>query len=204
MEKLSLLQKIKHQHEQTTSPVLRFPVHYKNKYSYPSSAQGAALKLPTQAEIGQTVIHAFQKATSYLEQVGIMNDLRKKQLHGMINLNNRARTLFEDQGILDHFSQEASDEDNDSTVDGSETSQENDDEDDFDTIRYHIGSDSSELTFQTVRVCDHVSPHLLSSYFKVRIGNKNKFIHKSTASWILTEQNQKLSADRTRRVTEAK
>ena len=34
IEKLSLLQKIKNQHEQTTSPILRFPTHHKNKHTH--------------------------------------------------------------------------------------------------------------------------------------------------------------------------
>jgi hypothetical protein len=205
VEKLSLLQKIKHQHEQTTSPVLRFPTHHKNKHSSLSSDQNAHMKLPTETEIEQTVVRAFHKATDYLQQVGIMNDLRKNKLHGMINLNDHARALFEDKGILDHFSQEISDDDDsDYEVHESESFQEGDDDSDFDTIRYYDDPDSSQPTFRTIRVCDHVPAHLLPSYFKVRINDNNKFIHKSTACWVLTEQNQKLSADRTRRVTQAK
>jgi hypothetical protein len=134
-----------------------------------------------------------------------MKDLRKNKLHGMINLNDHARALFEDQGILDHFSQEISDDDdNDNEVYESESFQESDDDSDFDTIRYYDDPDSSQPTFRTIRVRDHVPPHLLPSYFKVRINDNNKFIHKSTACWVLTEQNQKLSADRTQRVTQAK
>ena len=163
------------------------------------------MKLPTETEIEQTVVRAFHKATDYLEQVGIMNDLRKNKLHGMINLNDHARALFEDQGILDHFSQEISDDDDsDYEVHESESFQKGDDDSDFDTIRYYDDPDFSQPTFRTIRVCDHVPAHLLPSYFKVRINDNNKFIHKSTACWVLTEQNQKLSADRTRRVTQAK
>jgi len=205
IEKLSLLQKIKHQHEQTTSPVLRFPTHHKNKHFHLSSDHNSFMKLPTLTEIEQTVVQAFHKAAEYLEQVGIMNDLRKHKLRGMVNLNNHARALFEDQGILDLFSQEVNDDtDDNSEVYESKADQENDDDNGFDTIQYCTDPNSLEPTFRTIRVCDQVPPHLLPSYFKVRINDKDKFIHKSTACWILTEPNQKLSADRTRRVTQAK
>ena len=187
IEKLSLFQKIKNQHEQVASPILRFPVHHKNKHNHLLSGETSRMKLPTRAEIEQTVVRAFDRATYYLEQVGVMAVLSKNKSYDIVSFNNYARVLFEDKGILDDFFQE------------------NDDDDDVISIfRYHDDPDSLQSIFRTIRVCDNVPPHLLRSYFKVRINHRDKFIHKSTACWILTEQNQKLSADRTQRVTQAK
>jgi len=112
--------------------------------------------------------------------------LSKNKLYDIVSLNNHARVSFDDIGILDNFFQE------------------NDDDDVISILRSHDDRDSSQPTFRTVRVCDNISPHLLQSYFKVRINQNDKFIHKSTACWILTEQNQKLLADRTQRVTQTK
>ncbi|CAF3024631.1 unnamed protein product [Rotaria sp. Silwood2] len=196
---------IKNQHEQVTSPILRFPVRHKNKHDYLSSGQTPRMKLPTQVEIEQTVVRAFDKATNYLEQVGVMTVLSKNKLYDIVGLNNYARVLFEDKQILDIFSQEnADDDDDDWEVYGSEADNENDDDDVISILRYHDDPDSLQPTFRTIRVCDNVPSHLLQSYFKVRINDKDKLIHKSTACWILTEQNRKLSADRTQRVTQAK
>jgi hypothetical protein len=93
----------------------------------------------------------------------------------LLTLSYYAKALFEDRAILDEFYQEVNDDAN-----------------------------VSEATLRTTRVCDSVPAHLSQSYFKVRINDKYKFIHKSTACWVLTEQNQKLSPDRTRRVTQTK
>jgi hypothetical protein len=199
IEKLTLFQKIKNQHEQAISPILRFPVHHKNKYSHSSSGQMSRMKLPTRTEVEQTVVRAFNKATDYLEQVGVMEILSKNKLYDIVGLNDYARVLFDDKGILDNFSQE----NDDWEIYESEPDNESDDDDIISILRYQDDPDSLQLTFRTIRVCDNVPPHLLQSYFKVRINHKDKFIHKSTACWILTEQNRKLSADRTKRVTQA-
>ena len=111
--------------------------------------------------------------------------------------------LFDDKGIFDNFSQENDDDDDDWQICEAEADNESDDDDIISILQHHDDLDSLQPTFHTVRVCDNVPPHLLQSNFKVRINHKDKFIHKSTACWILTEQNRKLSSDRTRRVTEA-
>ena len=127
-EKLSLFQKIRNQHEQVPSRVLCFPIHHKNRQSHSFSDQGSTMKLPTLIEIEQTVVKAFNQAKNYLEQVGIMKILSKHKLHDMVALNDHARVLFEEKGILDHFSQEnGDDDDDDCQIDESET---NDDEND--------------------------------------------------------------------------
>ena len=203
IEKLSLFQKIKNQHGQVTPPILRFPVHHKNKHDHLSSGQTSRMRLPTQAEIEQTVVQAFYKATDYLEQVGVMVVLSTNKLYDIIALNNYARVLFDDKGIFNNFSQENDDDDDDWQICEAEADNESDDDDIISILQHHDDPDSLQPTFHTVRVCDNVPPHLLQPYFRVRINHKDKFIHKSTACWILTEQNRKLSSDRTRRVTQA-
>lgn len=204
-DKLSLFQKIRNQHEQIPSGTLRFPMHHKNKQSH-SFPGPSNMKIPTQTEIEQTVVRAFSKATDYLEQVGVMKILSRNKLYDMVGLNDYARVLFEEKGILDHFSQEnGDDEDDECPIDGSDANHDDDDDDDvFNVLRYPDDQCTSQPTIRTIRVCDSVPPHLFQSYFKVRINSKEKFIHKSTACWVLTEQNRKLSADRTKRVTQTK
>ena len=71
------------------------------------------MKLPTRVEIEQTVVRAFGNAKDHLEQVGLMAVLRRNKLGGIIAANNYARTLFDDKEILDFFSQENGDDDDD-------------------------------------------------------------------------------------------
>ena len=59
-------------------------------------------------------------------------------------------------------------------------------------------------TFKGMRVHDKSRPHLANSFFKIRINGVRKYVHKQTACYILSEQKQTLSSDRTKRVTQAK
>ena len=203
IDKLTLFQRIKTQHEQASSLMLRFPLHHKNSHASPSVNLHDQLKLPTRSEIESTVIRAFDKAKDYLEQVGIMPDLRKDGLDDVLALNNFARTLFAEKGILDFFSEENFDNDEDDD-EWRAPIMEDDEGDDFHVLHCDEDAASARSTFRTMRVRDQVPDHLLSSYFKVRINEKDKLVHKSTATWVLTDENRKISADRTRRVTEAK
>jgi hypothetical protein len=57
-----------------------------------------------------------------------------------------------------------------------------------------------EKSVDGVRLVDRVNSETASCYFKVRIEGKEKFLHKQTACWLLTEEKHSLSADRVMRV----
>ena len=61
-------------------------------------------------------------------------------------------------------------------------------------------SASGKSQFHGMRVFDTIPSPLLNSYFSVQIDGKKKYIHKQTACWLLTDSNNRLSADRLRRV----
>ena len=54
--------------------------------------------------------------------------------------------------------------------------------------------------FPGIRIFDSIDSSKSSSYFKVQIDGKEKFMHKQTACWLFTEEKTALSADRLRRV----
>jgi len=45
-----------------------------------------------------------------------------------------------------------------------------------------------------------INPDLANSYFKVKINDTTKFLHKQSAAWLLTDKNDRLSTDRLSRV----
>jgi hypothetical protein len=49
-----------------------------------------------------------------------------------------------------------------------------------------------------MKVYNKVSTKSKDSYFEVLINGKVKFIHKQTACWVLTKEENKISADRLR------
>ncbi|CAF3174558.1 unnamed protein product [Rotaria socialis] len=51
-------------------------------------------------------------------------------------------------------------------------------------------------------VRDTINPELKDSYFLVNIDGKRKYLHKNTAIWYMTDEKQKLSSDRLKRVME--
>lgn len=212
IDKLSLFQKIKSRQEQLSSPFLQFPIHHKIKSGISSSNPAPSNSLPTHEMIERIIYRAFETATEYFEQLGVMDYLRNKNVYNIDDVNDHIRTLFNRKKILDGFSLDTDNDDSsgeyiDSTdsIIGAATSGENSDEEENNSVlRFHDDPDSLQPTFRGMRICDNVPPHLLQSYFKVRINGRYKFIHKSSACWILTENRQKLSSDRTRRVTQTK
>ena len=138
----------------------------------------------------------------------MMDFLRKQKLSSITAVNDYARMLFDDKKILDYFSQDFDDEDSgdddyrqahESAVDDS-----NEDEENSSVLRFHDDPESLQPTFHGMRMCQKIPLYLVDSYFKISIHGSDKFIHKSSACWILTERSQKLSSDRTQRVTLAK
>jgi cobalamin biosynthesis protein CobT len=92
-------------------------------------------------------------------------------------------------------------EDNDADDSYSEDNDEDDDyldnnEDKKETVI------TKKIIFNGTRVYNNVNTKLKDSYFEVLINGKVKFIHKRTACWILTKEENKLSADRLTRVTQ--
>lgn len=211
-DNLSHFQTIKSQNEQLDALLFRFPVHHKNKHTHLASTQVSARTSPsTKAMIKAAVVRAYHTAVEYMEQVGVSGFLRKNGLSSMTTINDYARSLLEDKKIVDEYSQEADNEgeDEEDSCDDEELREGVEDgEDGNDEISgilgFHNDLDSLQPTFNTMRVVDNVPPHLAQSFFKIRINGHDKFIHKSSSCWVLTERNQKLSADRTKRVTQAK
>ena len=150
--------------------------------------------------IENVVSKAFANAIDRMDRVGIKSILREHDLCDISTMSSFVMTFFEDKQILDEFSQET--EDDHESLESQQD--EESDEGEFSFLEYPDEPNGSETVFRTKRVCDDVSSHLLKSYFKILINDEEKYVHKSTACWLLTEQNQRLSSDRKQRVTQSK
>ena len=220
-DKLSLFQKIKHRNEQSASPSMKFPIHHKNNRDRSSSHDSSLPTSPlTKTMLEATVVRAFEKASEYAEQVGMINFLRSNKLSGITAINDYVRTLFDEKKILDSFSQNSEndddedeysddlhydrDDDDDTFGSGSKMDGTGDDEEASSILEDYEHPESLQPKFRGIRVSENIPSHLSESYFKVCIDGNDRFIHKSSACWILTEKNQKLSSDRTQRVTQSK
>jgi len=57
-----------------------------------------------------------------------------------------------------------------------------------------------KTSFDGLNIKDSVPADQKKSYFKIKINNMNKFLHKSTACYLLTKDNNSLSTNRLARV----
>ena len=69
-----------------------------------------------------------------------------------------------------------------------------DDEDDGE------GINSKRSDFNGMKIVDNINLEQKTCYLKIKINGKVKYIHKQTACWILTDENERLPADRLFRV----
>ena len=97
---------------------------------------------------------------------------------------------------------EANDElGNEEVGDREEENQEEEDQTPWSILR-----DSSTASFERMRIYENINPDHTNSYFKVvREGNsKEKYLHKQTACWLLTDKKYISSSDRRIRVQQTK
>ncbi|CAF1063680.1 unnamed protein product [Adineta ricciae] len=55
---------------------------------------------------------------------------------------------------------------------------------------------SKKSDFKGMRIADNLNPTLRHSYFKIKIKNRSKYMHKQSACWLQSNQIKKLSSDR--------
>ncbi len=59
---------------------------------------------------------------------------------------------------------------------------------------------TTKKDFVGIKVLNTVEPYVEDSYFKVKINDETKYIHKQSGCWLLTDEKTKLSNDRLLRV----
>ena len=74
-----------------------------------------------------------------------------------------------------------------------------DDESDSKSVIYGLSTEDS-IYFRRIRILDRINSENVSSYFTIRVGDSEKFMHKQTACWLSTDEKKTLSADRLQRV----
>jgi hypothetical protein len=66
-----------------------------------------------------------------------------------------------------------------------------------------LASDLPDVTrqdFNGSRIFDRINPQHSNKYFRIRVSNSLKYLHKQTACWLLTTNKARLSSDRLIRV----
>ena len=211
-QKLSVLNELKHNQLEEN---LRFPVHHKHK-------RENLVKLSHQpddidiSDIEQIISEAYDQAIDMMKDSTVLNELSECNIESFNDLsqftfeemNRRSRmTNLSSQTWNDLTEEPESDEDDDDdsiedhtidqTTDEDSSDNQSDDSSDEEAVL-----NSTKSTFEGIRIRDHINPSLENSYFKIKLNDKSKYLHKQSACWLLSNNITKLSSDRLSRVVQ--
>ena len=191
---------------------LQFPKHHKRRRKNDikkTVSAGSSLDQLTNDNIEQAVSRAFNDAFDLLSGLGITASLRKRKMHTMHAVNSFARSQFEKKfkkvSYDDSQSYSSDDESNDAddSYEDHQSASSVDSSSETDTEHLPCLSTDGKSQFTGMRVFDAIRPSLSKSYFIVDIDKKQRYIHKQTACWLLTDAKANLSADRLKRVQQS-
>ena len=116
---------------------------------------------------------------------------------------NRTQRVLDDSGILfDDDTPESKDLTTDDEFDVSDS--DGNDDGPIDAVNgVHNDVDvisSNRTVYPGLRLVDEVNPSCKSSYFEIRVNEQNRYLHKQSAVWLLTDQKNHLSSERLLRV----
>ncbi|CAF1656724.1 unnamed protein product [Rotaria magnacalcarata] len=220
-EKISFLNSIKTQSNSSyPSSKFVFPSHHKTQQNHKySTIQPEKI---TKQQVQVQVDRAFKDAVTLLLPLGIEDVLKEAHIVTMNQVNQHIRNdLYKSTKKANFFIPMTIDEcTNESDSDSEESTSQDDDENQSNGLYSWNDDDSMEndiednnginllpqttnTSLQSMKgVRDTINPELKDSYFLVNIDGKRKYLHKNTAIWYMTDEKQKLSSDRLKRVME--
>ncbi|CAF4018200.1 unnamed protein product, partial [Rotaria magnacalcarata] len=184
INKLSTLQSIK---SNTNQNNLRFPQRHKLHNTSINISNSSNVTTLSKIAIENSVLQAYKYVAKVFSSLKIKEILRRGRI---INV------LIDSNGNLENDSDS---EQNDEIAIGSAECSDSDEEFELNDNLYVINNSSISAN-RGIRLCDDVKEELWHAYFKVKINNENKFMHKQAACWALEKDKSLLSANRLLRV----
>ncbi|CAF4342676.1 unnamed protein product, partial [Didymodactylos carnosus] len=212
--KLSLLNKIKcNELTNQTGGRILFPIHHKRKTNKDLfTIQN--LDDVNYLDIEQVISKSYEASVELIENLGITASLKKQQTYTLEKLSKFIfNELNSKSKVYDNLTGTIHDDDDMSSESDDCEHENNDDEDNNNNITIDEDEDAAsdndenvervqsiKTIFSETRIKDKINPDLTNSYFKVKIIDTMKFLHKQSAVWLLTHKNDRLSTDRLSRV----
>lgn len=216
--KLSTLEDIKHTSELNLNN-LTFPKHHKLWKPTSSSLFAFTASSITEKSIEDIVCSAYIAATQILTNCDLsildpsdemisFDEVNRLAFEKLARSKRNMSTSQSFQWSQEDQESEEDDDDDDSNSSKhlSNRSRRNYHSDDDDLSTNSDESDTTIVpnvngsTVRGMRIFDSIDARQSNSFFRVKINNKEKYMHKQTASWCLTKNNVKLSSDRVKRV----
>ena len=214
-QKISILDGIKAQEQANADPcAIKFPTHHKQKQSSSVSSNLPDLNDISIKKIEQIIDRAYEYARSFADRLQMSNKLKADKVYGFNDLCSSVRDHFERTSNMFDLSELDSD-DNDRSNASDHSIKDNDDDEeaeeqdgsDDDEVDDHEDEESDKefsnvqsQNFKGMRIYDTINQADSTKYFKIIVNGRDKFMHKQTAVWYLTNKNCHLSSDRLVRV----
>ncbi|CAF4460354.1 unnamed protein product [Rotaria socialis] len=159
----------------------------------------------TQNNIEKTVYRADNDAYKMLAVLGIDKVLKKAHKSTLTELSTFVKIQTEQQSHTTDYSEnwngysdDESDSEAENTIDQSDMSTESSSEDENDELMTNSSYKGSQ--FKGIRIFNGIPTSQTKSHFRLKIDKNEKYVHKQTACWLLTDDKTTLSADRLQRV----
>ncbi|CAF1525384.1 unnamed protein product, partial [Rotaria magnacalcarata] len=205
INKLSTLQGIK---SNTNQNNLRFHQHHKLHKTLINISNSSNATTLSKIAIENSVLQAYEYVAKLFSALKIKEILRRGRI---MSIEESSRMIAQeldtfrssDINVLNdsnrNFKIGSDNEQNDEIAIGSAECSDSDEKfelnDNLDVI-----NNTSISANRGIRLCDDVKEELLHAYFKVKINNENKFMHKQAACWALEKDKSSFSATRLLRV----
>ncbi|CAF1374797.1 unnamed protein product [Rotaria sp. Silwood1] len=198
--KISILNEIKcFEESNVTSGGIKFPKHHKQNQSNAFSSILINLNELTLDNIEKNIYDAYEYAKSFAEKLGMSSLLKTKNVFQLNDLSLNIRNDLEKIIYLNDDSTLDNDDNSDSGDEENYYSLASDVEDDNENEESETENECTQSTkdvFNGMRIYSTVADKDKNKFFKIEINNKIKYIHKQTAVWYLTNNNNRLSSDR--------
>ena len=219
-QKISILNGIKCDQlsQQDDTEHLSFPTHYKHKRDSQLSTLQEFDSID-QLDVENVIANAFAQAIKSTAPLEISKLLAE---HDRLPMNSLSKYVFQQMNsnskMFDYSTQTARDDSVEFSLDEDDEPEEEDEESDRSNTG-NISSSDNEIdenivvdeeeddrietvkaNFDCMRIRDRIEPRFHDSYFKMKINGQQKYMHKQSACWLLTDKVMQLSKDRLSRV----
>ncbi|CAF2476821.1 unnamed protein product [Rotaria sp. Silwood2] len=218
-QKLSVLNKIKHHQENEKS--LLFPVHHKHKNDN-HIIMHETIEDIYDLDIEKIVLTSYKMAVALIKPLNVIALLKQ---HCLIELDSLSKYIFSQLNAKSRMVDDSvitTTNSKNSLHSESDTDDDEYDEDDYlnnnDELISNISEDNEGLNesfdddeevenmnsiindFNGLKIRDNINMEQKDRYFRIKINDTVKYMHKQTACWILTNESGRLSTDRLCRV----
>ena len=213
-QKLSVLNELKNNQRDEQ---LCFPVHHKHKRENLEKLSHQPDRIDV-SDIEQIISEAYYQAMDMVKHSTLLNELIQCNINSFDDLskftfdemNRRSRMTNLSSQISNDLTEESeSDEDDDDDDDsiGDHKLDQTTDEDPFDSQNDDSSDNEAVLTstksnFDGIKIRDRINPALEHSYFKIKLNDKVKYLHKQSACWLLSNNITKLFSNRLSRIAQ--